>query len=245
VGIIVENKVVRFDPYSNGLINNQISDNPVVQHVNGMDVYTIFRRVRTKDAPGDGNPLIHALKGAQGYSIDRANIVAFMPSFRGILAKLTPHCQADYVIPVPSRSKVAHMCAKRVGGYTGGKVEGSLLQKKMHRDVCSDLDLLLRSTPIHKQDKRDLASVRRDLGRSSSTYFSMKNIDLPLRKYFAPFKVAKVAQIPAGCSVLLVDDLLSTGTSLQCAKQLLALHGITDVRFLCLFSSTGPFTKVQ
>lgn len=245
MGIIVDvNKSVIYDGKTNNLINSRVKNNPIMQSMDGMDVYSIFRRVKSNTSVGDGNPLIHALKSARGYSIDLPNILAFMPEFNAILKKAAMYCQSDHVMPVPSRSRVAEMCAMRVSRCTRGEFQKAVLQKKTHRDICIDIDLLLRTGNLRRVEERLLGDVRRRLARSPSAYFEMKLVDQSFRKYFAPFKVRNPGMIPAASSVLLVDDLLSTGTSLRCAKDLLALHGVVDVKFLCLFSSTGPFVKL-
>jgi hypothetical protein len=246
VGIIVDaGKSVIYDGQSNNLINNCVKDNPIMQRVDGMVVYSVFRRVRSNTSTGDGNPLIHALKSARGYSIDLPNILSFLPEFYAVVEKVSHHCQADHVIPVPSRSKVAEMFAKRISRHTSSEFHKAVLQKKTHRDICIDIDLLIRSGNLHRVEEKLLGDVRRQIARSPSAYFEMKLVDQRFRKYFSPFKTKNPVSVPAGSSVLLVDDLLSTGTSLRCAKDLLAHHGVTDVKFLCLLGSTGPFTKVK
>jgi hypothetical protein len=245
MGISIDaNKAVHYDGATNDLINSRIADNPVVQRVEGIQVYSVFRRVKLNGAKGDGNPLIYALKSANGYSINIENILAFMPEFRGVLAKVAQHCKTDYVMPIPSKSLVAAMFAKRVSRCTGGLFENSMLQKKIHKDVCNDVNLLLQSKALGRGDRRSLDVLKRELQRSMVATFEMKRIEHSLRHYFAPFKM-KPSAAPLAGSVLLVDDLLSTGTSLLSAKQALALQGVKDVKFLCLFSSTGAFKRVE
>ena len=115
MGIVVEDKKVRFDPDSHNLINNALEDNPVFQMAGGFTVYSVFRRIRTSSTKGDGNPLIYALKKKNGYTIERADVVPFLPFFYAIMDKLVPYCSMDYVIPMPSSSTVALRFAKRHG----------------------------------------------------------------------------------------------------------------------------------
>jgi hypothetical protein len=245
VGITVNGKLVKFDGNTNHLINNRASDNPIIQVIGDISVYSVFRRVRaSRTSLGDGNPLIYALKKFYGHSIELGDILAFMPDFYKISKKVAPHINSAHVVPIPSSASVAMMCAKRIARSIDAKFSPSLLVKKTHRQVCADLDLMLRAGSVPKEDVKALGTIRAELNRSLSSSFSMKKVDHKLRKYFAPFKVVMPAQVPSGKSVLLVDDLLSSGTSLRSARDLLNVHGVSDVKFLCLLSSTDHFTKV-
>ena len=244
MGIVVEDKKVRFDSDSHNLINNALEDNPVFQMAGGFTVYSVFRRIRTSSTKGDGNPLIYALKKKNGYTIERADVVPFLPFFYAIMDKLVPYCSMDYVIPMPSSSTVALRFAKRAARVFNSNLETSILQKKTNREICADVDLLLRGRGLPKLEERELKAVRAQLGRSLSTYFSMKLVDHKLRKHFSPFKLKSPEKVPQGRSILLVDDLLSSGASLACAKDLLRLNGVGEIRHLCLLSSTGAYKRL-
>lgn len=245
MGIAVNGKVVIYDPSSKDLVNSRVRDNPILQTMGDLTVYSIFRRVKTKrDNAGDGNPLIYALKGANGYSIDLDSITSFLPEFYAILPKAAPLVMASYVLTIPSSSKVASMFARRVARALAVPLAPFDMSKKLHRAVCADLDLLFRSGAIPKRDRRNLQAIRHDLGRSLSTTFTMKLVDSSLRRYFSPFVIRHPEQVPQGTSVLVVDDLLSSGSSLRAARDLLRSHGVVDVKFLSLLSSTGPYERL-
>lgn len=241
MGIFVDqNKCVLYDANNHHLIDSRPSKNPIIQSVLDFEVVSVFRRVKMNTNTIDGNPLIYALKAARGYSIDRRNIGAFMPEFNSVLGKLKSGYASDFVVPVPSGSKVSAMFAKRVARIIGGVVKDEWLAKKFNRDVRQDIDMLLRHGSLSSQQARAMKSVSADLGRSLFTVFSMKLIDASIRHHFDPIRFAKGAQIPKAGSVLLVDDLLSTGTSLASAGRLLRQQGL-DVRYMCLLSSTGAY----
>ena len=244
MGIAVDqNKNVSYDANSFNLIDSRPSHNPVMQKVYELDIYSLFRRVNPKGT-SDDNPLIYALKSINGYRIDEENILLFMPSFYAVLNKIKPYCQADCVVPMPSSSKISSMFARRVSRHFGGSFENEWLSKKWNREVSKQIDNIIKNGNLNHSELRDLKKANSSLNRSLSSIFSMKNIDSNLRKHFDPFKLNKSAQIPAGKSVLLVDDLLSTGASFLSAKRLLESQGVTDIKYLCLFSSTGPYDRV-
>lgn len=250
MGIIVQGKKVVFDAATNDLVNCSVADNPVVQRVGNGRVYSVFRRVGERrdgsSHKGDGNPLMYAMKKINGYSIDRANLVAFLPEFYGVLGKLIPHIKADFVLPMPSSSVVAEYFAKRVAREFCVPMYKGWLAKKTFQEVVVDLDTLLGSgVGFKRDDRRELDQLRKDLVQSPpSASFSMKKVPMHLRKHFSPFKLLAPHLVPANASALLVDDLLATGTSLRSAASILKAHGVGSVSRLCLLSSRDNFKKV-
>ncbi|WP_081280894.1 phosphoribosyltransferase family protein [Stenotrophomonas maltophilia] len=225
------------------MLDIRVSANPIFQDPFGKDVACVFRRLRSKSSSDDGNPIIYALKGKNGFHIDLNNLMQFMPYFYGIVSKAVVPMTAQYVIPIPSSSKVCQMVSRRVSRKLGAEFIDKLLTKKLHRHVRADIDLLLRAGNVPRADVNSLKKISHDLGRSLSTSFALKGIDIKMRKYFVPFSLARPEDVPAGSSVLLVDDLLSTGTSLESASRILMSHGVADVSYLCLLSSTGPYRR--
>jgi len=244
MGAKVINGEVIFDLSSKEMVDISISNNPIVQSPFNEDVVCIFRRLRSRDSIIDGNPVIYALKGLGGYHINLQNLLKFMPFFYSIAQTAALAASADYVIPIPSSSRLTAMVSRRVARVLQVPCNEKILAKKLHRHVCPEIDLILRTSGIPKSDASGLKKIRHELGRSLSTNFSLKSVDVKLRKYFIPFKVSRPEEVLCGSSVLLVDDLLSTGTSLQSARDLLLAHGASDVRYLCLLSSTGPYRRL-
>jgi hypothetical protein len=241
VGIVVdENKHVTYDARTHQLVDSRPSNNPVTQSPLGFEVVSLFRRVKSHSKSADGNPLIYALKSVSGYSIDQDEILAMMPDFRAILGKLPPTFTADFVVPIPSGSSVSSMFARRVARSMALDVKSQWISKKYNQDICRDIDRLLHAAAIPQQHQRAIKSARANLGRSLFSVFSMKLLEANIRHLFDPFKLAREAQLPAAGTVLLVDDLLSTGSSLASAKRLFEAQGL-QVKCLCLFSATGPY----
>lgn len=240
IDVHASSKSVFYSASNHRLIDSRSTNNPVVQSDFGFDVVSVFRRVKSRSEISDGNPLIYALKSTKGYSIDRANILAFAPEFRAVIMSVARNISVDLVVPVPSSSNISTRFAKRVACHVKAPVETGWLTKKYNRDVCQDLDALMRSGELSHQRRREVQSIRASLGRSLFSVFSMKSLDASVRHYFDPFKLARGAALPANGVILLVDDLLSTGASLASAKRILEARGLV-VKCLCLFSSTGAY----
>jgi hypothetical protein len=243
VGILVNgDRRVAYSPTDHTMIDSRVSKNPIVENVHGFDVVSVFRRVKARTHVADGNPLIYALKKANGYSVDLENILLFMPEFHSITGLMSRFYAPNFIVPIPSSSTVSEMFARRIGRAFEAKVEYEWLRKKFNREVCSDIDHLIRMGKVPSSDQRDLKSVRATLGRSLSSIFTMKALSAPIRAYVEPFKLNSSATVPSAGEVVLVDDLLSTGSSLLCAKQILEGRGLS-VQCVCLFSSTGRYAK--
>ena len=77
----------------------------------------------------------------------------------------------------------------------------------------------------------------KNYGFSDAELKIVKDIDTKIRSYFSPLALSQNIVNPQGKKVLLVDDLLTTGTTLISAKELLAGNNVSSFQGLCLLSS--------
>ena len=244
MGIVVDGgRRVSYCAQTHDLIDSRVDQNPVVQSVGDFEVFAVFRRVKSRKNKSDGNPLMYALKAKDGYTIDLSDIVAFGPEFYGVLSKLMPHLPATTVVPVPSSSRVSTMCARRVARKLGAELRPDLLAKKYNHQVASQLDRIINLKQAPKEDLRLLKAVRASIGNSRGSPFAMKLVHHKIRRYFEPFSITQGTASAQGHTVLLVDDLLSSGSSLAHARAIFEGVG-AQVLCLCLFSSTEGFRRI-
>lgn len=104
VGIDIDqkNKIVSFNPNHEESTNTSTEYNPKWKRVNGLDVVSIFTRM--KDDLGDVKPLIHALKGNKGWKIDDKSVLSLFKNFIKISKKIKP--KYDTIIAVKSSMAV-------------------------------------------------------------------------------------------------------------------------------------------
>lgn len=183
---------------------------------------------------GDGNPLIYALKSKKGFSITAEEICKFRPSFDAIVDKALQGRQHIVFVPLPSSHRVVNYFTRRVARRSPNSMilEG-LFDKKSAGEVLTDLQHVI----FPKRVRRDGLALLRALERSKGKTFSMKDVvNSQLRTYINPLKL--VGQIgPLDSNIVIVDDLMSTGTTFDSAYALLKDAGfIGGIEGLSLLS---------
>ena len=238
MGIDVQEKNVCFNNTHQDLINTDIATNPTFVVKHGLFVYSVFRRVRHRSLSGDGNPLIYALKRKSGYLISKNEILKFMPAFYAILGKLSkgyPNVGIS-IVPMPSNHSISFYLARRIQRQIPGAILiPNLLQKKTCGQVYTELCLI---TPPATQ-KSEFNRLLAFLSKRTNEEFSLKDVDVKLRHFTQPLQLNQQVQIP-NTLILLVDDLMASGTTLLCARNLLAAAATIEhgwVSSICLLST--------
>jgi phosphoribosylpyrophosphate synthetase len=243
VGIDVCGKTKRIS-YASSHNRRVVTDdvhNPVVQVVGDLPVISIFRRVKTGDSARDGNPLIYALKRKYGYSLQYSCAVELREVAMRIIAKIvTAIGPCDAVIPMPSSSNVAGYVAKSLArGCPNGLASIPRFRK------ATVADALARMKPLQNVDpklRRDYGAQLRNMRRlPSGTLVQMKIIDPHIRHLIPAVVPLAPLQDLSGRRIVLVDDLLSTGSTLLSAREHLSTVGPTKVIGVCLLSSLDAF----
>lgn len=224
---VSDNKEVSFSDAHESRVDTSLANNPQkCRTARGLTVHSIYRRMVTRTPMvGDGNPLIYALKSKSGYTITVDEICKFSPSFKAIVDK-TMSAREDLVfVPVPSSHKVVSYFTKRVARRSANStILDDLFVKKNCAEVYADLQQVVFPAKI----KNDGVTLLRSLERSPGKIFSMKDVVEPkLRRYINPLKL--VGTLPAGNrEIILVDDLMSTGSTFDSAYALLKEAGISS-----------------
>jgi len=236
VGIdVTDNKEVTFNNSHQNLLDTSTSKNPSIKRRHGLIIQSVFRRKRHRGHTQDGNPLIHALKGNHAYSINKQEIVKFLPYFYEIIDKALNEKDYNLILPLPSSHRINEYFARRIlRKCPEATIEQGFLEKKTVHDVISDLESLVIPSNNLKKEVRHLLN---QLNKApAGKHFSMKDVrNHRLRKIIQPIKLANNLDIKAN-RVLLVDDLLASGTTLLTAYNLLKSKDIDDISAICLFS---------
>ncbi len=239
MGLIIENNVVKVDHDVKDHLITGTTGNPTVDTVGGLAVYGVFRRQfnsaklgrqRSEKVIGDNCPLIYALKGKDGLSVEFASIKKLNESlptiFQAMAALLAP--QFDVIVSMPSSSKLAFILGQRLARCTGKPHIPDLFVKssnaQAYASVANSLIVAPRSVP--RDDAVDIRNVLKFLQKDPDQAFAAKYVKPAIRSYFVPLALpATPPPLAAGARVLLVDDLLSSGQTLKCAERLLQLNG--------------------
>ena len=246
MGILVnDNKVVTFTSETEQLVNTSLDANPNHHKLNDLIVHAVFKRLYSRQG-GDGNPLIYALKGQKGFSISIKECGKFNKNISKILDLLIQEKEYEVILTMPSSHKIVERFAKKIARRTSNEciLLNNIFTKKTFSEVYADL----KSIPLTPKNKKEVIALRRslekELHRNPNKIFSMKEVDTKDRMFIRPLKinpthVDKIVQIK-GKSILLVDDLLASGTTLMSANNLLKDLKISDnIEAICLLGKLG------
>lgn len=210
--------------------------NPTRSTIGSIDVVHVFRRTRTGDADRDGNPLIYALKGINGYTILPFWRARIMQQAAGILTSIGAELATfDHVIAVPSSNAFCSGFAAFVSATIGiPLLPSAFIQKKTVGQMLAGFPTI--PATVRKQDRQPFGRQLkewRELPPGSAV--SMKLISSSVRPHLDPFTTTGQIPVIAGQRILIVDDLLSSGSSIASVAGILQTQGAT-VSALCFLS---------
>ncbi|MEM9116468.1 MAG: hypothetical protein AAGD09_01140 [Cyanobacteria bacterium P01_F01_bin.56] len=241
-------------------ISTDIAHNPTtLTTTHGLSIKFIFKRKKfkskkrrkSKTRSGDGNPLIYALKGQRNHTIRISEIKKIVPVFYSILKKAIENEQFDYVVPLPSSSPINYIISRRIQRTKPKtKLLLNVFAKKVMAEVAQDLRGLDFSSINLGESSTDL---KKEVGKLLSicdskpgSTFSMKLVNTQVREFLeiCPLKLENGFHLPDKARVLLVDDLLASGSTMRSAHWLLqGLGNDLECSGICLFSPVR-FAKI-
>lgn len=246
MGIDVVNKRIFFAENHQKLLDTSEIEKPWVDEIRyqseKMIIYSIFKRRRSKrgNSRGDGNPFIYALKQQKGYQMKCSEIVKIKPFFEHNLSVCLNALDFDCIVLSPSYYGITNFLASRILRVKPNiSIYKGFFQKVKNADILQQIETNILPKVKDSSDRRFYTSLLHELTKYSDVSFSMKNIRPKYRKGLLVYKFSSCFDTQAlkGKKALLIDDLLSTGTSLWAAKNLLERKNILSVQFLCLFSA--------
>ena len=232
MGIDVNNaKVVTLNPAHENRVATDPQQAIATAKYGPLDVISLFRRRRTKHDNDDGNPLIYALKGIRGYTIAISDVRRLVTNAREILPRALIGQTYDIVVPLPSSSPVSIILAKRVAANY--PVIECL-------DKATVAEVLAAAPAPNAVKERDRSYFTSQLARMQDApgndVIQMKSVMLRIRQYFDPLSSNVLVSECVDRNVLLVDDIVGSGTSLISAQKALLAAGATSVSALTLLS---------
>lgn len=247
MGIVVTERIeegedavfdVSIDLGHNDGVDMSLSGNPTVMTVGDLQVFSLFRRRRLSTIEADGNPLIYALKELNGYAIDEAGEELMWKTAGEIFRAWTCPWKPTHVVSIPSRHSVSFDLASRIASFLEvDHVPVALVHKRTVAEVLEEAEPLKDSGAVSESD---LKAFKSQLGRLSTAppgkTFQMKEINVRVRQYFHPWRLAEEAKDFIGHDLLLVDDLIGSGASLSTCAKCLVENGHSVVGGMSLFS---------
>ncbi len=215
-----------------------MASNPTRGRKGGISTLHVFKRnyLGGRDWD-DGNPLIHALKDTGSYRILPFWRTQFDARARNILTKCLEELQRhDYLLPTPSSSPFCGRFTTMVSDISGVPIlDSAFLVKKTVGEVLEDI----RATPPKlKRSQQDAFDDELDqLGRiEPDQTYQTKLVANNVRTLFHFFKVKGDTPPVSGQRILVVDDLLATGSSLFSIREILQNRHGASVSYLSYLS---------
>jgi len=241
VGINVDRQNnITIDDSHNKRVNMDEDHNPTYITLNNINIGFIFQRNKTGDKDRDGNPLIYALKGMNGFKIQpfiRKNVFT---KAGNIASKLMSNINADFLLPVPSSKNLCHEISQTINSVSSIPILNSdFIVKKTFDDMISQYD---GNIPTNLSDRdRDLYKSQLSIWKSGkkNSLVSMKNIPNAIRIHFNPFKLDQTAFSSidiSGKNILIIEDLMSSGSSIISISDILISNGASVSNSICLMS---------
>ncbi|RUO18684.1 phosphoribosyltransferase [Aliidiomarina haloalkalitolerans] len=211
------------------------SRNPVFKKYPGLVTQSVYRRTKDGDKERDGNPFIYALKKTRGYRIRSRELVKFKPSFDAILYKIIDKFPGACLVTLPSSYPIAEILARRIARKNGAQIFNRIFRKATVAEVLANFD----PHAVKKQHQAEINSQLATFNKlDPNELVNLKEMRNRIRSYFNPISINSdlLGQLPT-TKLLLVDDLLSTGTTITNAANLLKYNNFTVVGAVCLFSA--------
>ncbi len=198
----------------------------------------VFRRNRGRRGDeGDGNPLIFALKGMRGYHISDNCRQKFLNRAEEIVKKNAQKCHADLIMSVPSGHGFGYEFSNLLSDWLNiAPLSSSFIEKRTAGEV---LTTAKKRPPTieNKEIKRDYGHYLNVLSKMNAEQkVSMKDAPTKTRKYFDLLKFSGDAPDLAGKNILVVDDLMSSGSTMRCMIELLRGRGACARTSICFLS---------
>lgn len=237
LGLNVYGKLVQVDQTHQKLVNTSTTDNPSsVTLEDDFVVHHIFTRSKTHKHDGDGNPLIYAMKGLHGFNMQPMYRTQLMTASGTIIGSMELSRPAGLVMPVPSSNGFAGEIAAIVAEVFGAPLaEAPALRKRTIGEMLEAYgdqipDLSKTRTETYKQT----IGLWRKANQAKT--FSMKEVDNSIRDCFDPLTTTGDLSHIEGQCVVLVDDLMSSGTTIVSAARLLRAAGAHTIG-VCFLSA--------
>lgn len=227
-------KIVTFNPAHEQRVATDPTRPIATMRLGALHVVSVFRRRRAKHDDDDGNPLIYALKGKFGFTMPPADLRKLVKAGHVILPLALDGLDADMVVPLPSSSRVADIIGRRAARVLGGRPVVNCLDKATVGQV---LDAAPGVDVVKQRDRGIYTSQLARLQElPADDVIEMKSVTMRVRPYLTPIAANALANACAGRHVLLVDDIVGSGSSLISAQAALLASGAASISALTLLS---------
>lgn len=229
-------KVVSINDRHERGVDTSIDANPSYGRLKGLPLVHVFRRNRMGNRRDDGNPLIHALKKRNGFSITPFWERTLMDRARSIIAKTEQLAGFDYCLPIPSSSPFCGRFADLLSEQIGASVLAPDFVRK--RSVGEMLEKAKTDPPPMRPGQKSAFASQLNTWEQMdfASEYQAKLIDVKIRDLFSAFDIGGDPPDIAGKRVLIVDDLFATGSSILSVRNIVSDRLGAEAAAACFLS---------
>ncbi len=248
MGLILQGQHIIVDHDCRDWLLTRPEGNPIIEHLGDLKIYSVFkrqllsgkrRRDRRQRQLGDNCPLIYALKGKEGLFTDIASIKKLRVSFEVILHRIAANEPDGYqlIISMPSAHNISHIIGRRFALEFGALHITNILRKITIEEAFRLLDRADISVEDTRGIEFRIKTQAKEVGFNGD--FSLKGIPANFRDALPPLAINMVPVLNfRPLRILLVDDLMASGTTLTTAAHIIAQqYPGASIHAACLFSS--------
>jgi phosphoribosylpyrophosphate synthetase len=249
IDIDLPKKLVSFNNNHENNVDTSTLINPTYSDINGISVISIFKRKVSEKSNLDGNPLIYALKGINGWKFKNTtqDITGLLKQFIYITQQIK--VKYDTIITIPSTNELNKNFLYRLNKIIKSDFQIDDYLSKMNSDDV--FENYIDWNKIKSDGELNYNIAEKDLNKfffkmknENNNYFSYKFIkDVNLRKYITKTmysddeKTIEYAPHINNKNILILDDTISSGASISEACRIITNTFVPNsVTVITLFS---------
>lgn len=208
-------------------------------------LYSVVKREKEKRSKkghghiqGDNCPMLYAMKQADDLLVTEQTVENLYDYIRQSIDKFfQSNFKFDAVIPMPSKHDIGQRVAHILEEQFDVKIIDDLFAKHSATDA---IQIVLKSN----LDESIKQSIKTALGRNIENKLELKNVLAKYRKFVPILKISDPTptEMNAINSVLLIDDILSSGSTLENARKLIKEH-YPNIQRIDILTVFGPLSK--
>lgn len=231
LGLVILGTKVLVDHSSREHLITTLAGNPkqytVENEFGSIDVFSVFTRLKAtsqerRDRPGrkigDNCPMIYALKGKDGLTTGYRSVREMLLIGEQIVRQHLVFRDPPVIVCIPSSHSIVRHVAEQLGKHLQLTIVDGLLAKATVASAVADLDRAISSSKSYS-DRKALQNIRQVVNKQQ--VLALKDVHTRFRHLIQPIAAGPQAVKHPYSSILLVDDLVSSGTSLIAAKNVL------------------------
>ncbi len=243
MGIDTNDKIITLNHTHNRRVITDVEKLPNRFCTNGIVCYELFQRMKKIGNDSDGNPLLYSLKNIDGWMLDDNACSELDKISQIVMEKIIKKQIVDVIVYLPSSSSLPRRISIMYNKARGkALVNKSVIRKKTAQEAIIWIRKLVF---IGKDKKAAHTRLLADLEKMPpNTEYQMKFASHHIRNHIDAFTVTANPDNLNGLHVLLIDDIVSSGSSLRCASEICMDLGANSVKGICFMGPTrDPIDK--